>query len=127
MEVYEQIFILIPQAFTTALPVCHGPSSSVHSSCATPSKAVPLKLKFMSLEGVASPKLILPSHPTDTFSKLVSGGLVSPIVIRNSQGPVFPALSVAVHFTLVWPRENVEPDGGLHIVGKEPSTMSVAF
>src|SRR5262245_58670983 len=125
MEVYVQIFTFIPEAFTTALPICQGPLSNLHSKCATTTKSVPLKLKFMSLDGVASPKLILPIHPTNTFSRFVSGGVVSLTIIRNSLEPVFPALSVALHSTLVLPRANVEPDGGLQVVGKVPSTISV--
>ncbi len=37
-----------------------------------------------------------------------------------------PALSVAVHVTVVVPIANTEPDGGLQTTVTEPSTASVA-
>lgn len=110
MSVYVQILIFIPDAFTIDLPICHDPSSSLHSYCSIPTKSVPLKSKFISFEAVVFPKLIGPSHPTDTFSKVVSGGVVSWMVMMNSLVSVFPALSVALHCTLVCPRRNVDPD-----------------
>ncbi len=39
---------------------------------------------------------------------------------------VFPWESVAVHFTVVSPIANVEPEAGVQTTGTEPSTMSVA-
>jgi hypothetical protein len=39
---------------------------------------------------------------------------------------VLPALSVAVHVTIVSPIGNVEPDGGLQVGVIVPSTSSVA-
>ena len=38
---------------------------------------------------------------------------------------MFPDLSVAVHVTVVVPIGNVEPEGGAHITGTEPSTRSL--
>ena len=127
IEVYVQMLISIPDAFITDLLVCHEPSSNLHSYRSIPTKSVPLKSKLMSLEGVLSSNLIASSHPTDTFPRVVSGGVVSLTVIIKSLVPVFPALSVALHCTLVWPRGNVDPDGGLQLTLKGPSTMSVAF
>jgi hypothetical protein len=34
--------------------------------------------------------------------------------------PVLPFLSVAVHLTAVVPIENVEPEAGLHVTGRDP-------
>ena len=39
---------------------------------------------------------------------------------------MFPCESVEVHVTMVVPIGKVEPEGGVHITGTDPSTRSVA-
>jgi hypothetical protein len=52
--------------------------------------------------------------------------VVSLTVTLNEQEPVFPALSVAVQFTVVVPRPKVEPDAGAQVGVRVPSQLSVA-
>jgi hypothetical protein len=56
----------------------------------------------------------------------VSGGVVSFTVTVNVAFAVLPALSVAIHVTVVLPIGNVEPEDGLHTATIVPSTLSVA-
>jgi hypothetical protein len=44
----------------------------------------------------------------------------------NGELPIFPAASIAVHVTVVWAIGKVDPDGGVHDTGTEPSTSSNA-
>ncbi len=53
-----------------------------------------------------------------------------PIVTAKVQKSIFPAMSVAVHRTVVIPSGNVDSDGGMQRIesdGNTPSTLSVAF
>src|SRR5258708_24176581 len=45
------------------------------------------------------------------------GGVVSTIATAKVQLPEVPKLSVAVQMTLLWPRRNPVPDGGIHVTG----------
>ena len=59
---------------------------------------------------------------------VVVGPVVSCTVTLNVVGTApFPALSVAVHVTVVFPIENDVPDAGRHVAGNVPLTKSVAF
>ena len=51
---------------------------------------------------------------------------MSTIVTVNEQLPVLVAASVAVQVTVVTPRGNVEPEGGVQTGVNEPSQLSVA-
>jgi hypothetical protein len=44
----------------------------------------------------------------------------------NEAEPVLPCVSVAVHVTVVVPRENVDPLGGAQLAASAASTVSVA-
>ena len=44
----------------------------------------------------------------------------------NVVTPIFPALSVTLQFTIVWPTENKDPDGGLHVTGPSSGDWSDA-
>ena len=52
---------------------------------------------------------------TLTLGQVIIGGVVSTTTTKNEHFAVFPALSVAVHVTLVEPRSNVFPDEGEHL------------
>jgi hypothetical protein len=54
------------------------------------------------------------------------GGVVSTTVTWKEAEPVLPALSVAVHVTLVEASGKVEPEDGVQIGVMEPSTRSEA-
>jgi hypothetical protein len=56
------------------------------------------------------------------------GAVVSTICTANILGVAgFPAVSVAVHVTVVVPTENRLPDAGAQLTGSVPSTISVAI
>ena len=55
-----------------------------------------------------------------------SGGVVSATVTLKEAEPTLPALSVTEHVTFVEPNANVEPDEGVQVGAKEPSTASNA-
>src|SRR5574337_1408587 len=56
-----------------------------------------------------------------------NGFVVSFTVTVNEAVPIFPAVSCVLQDTVVLPRANCEPDGGLHdTIGVLPSTRSVA-
>ena len=54
------------------------------------------------------------------------GAVVSLTVMVNDAVPVLPAVSVAEQLTVVVAIGNVEPEAGVHVTGREPSTRSVA-
>jgi hypothetical protein len=54
------------------------------------------------------------------------GPVVSSTLTVKLPGFVLPCASVAEQFTVVGPSGNVDPDGGLHITGTGPSTLSFA-
>jgi hypothetical protein len=54
------------------------------------------------------------------------GGVVSTTVTLKEAKPVLPALSLAVQATVVEPNANLEPDEGVQVGFKEPSTASEA-
>src|SRR5580658_5331419 len=56
-----------------------------------------------------------------------TGGVVSATVTAKLALDALPAASLAVHMTVVVPMAKVLPDGGLHVTGSVPSTMSVAL
>ena len=59
---------------------------------------------------------------------MTTGGVVSTNVTITLKLalPVFPAVSVAVHATVVWPTANVSPDWWLQDGVRGPSTLSFA-
>src|SRR5262249_61306183 len=62
---------------------------------------------------------------------LITGGVLSSAafsvtVTLKVAVDLLPALSSAVHVTVVSPSGKVEPDSGLHLTGTEPSTSSLA-
>src|SRR5262245_41110044 len=60
---------------------------------------------------------------------VITGGVVSACgvtVTLNVACELLPRVSEAVQVTVVWPIGNVDPDAGLHVTGRLPSTMSVA-
>ncbi len=67
--------------------------------------------------------VLLPGGDTVT-----TGGVVSTndTVTLKLALPVFPAASVAVHATVVWPTGNVSPEWWLHDGVSDPSTLSLA-
>jgi hypothetical protein len=54
------------------------------------------------------------------------GGVLSATVTLKEAEPMLPALSVTEHVTMVEPTMNVEPDAGVQVGVKEPSTASNA-
>jgi hypothetical protein len=54
------------------------------------------------------------------------GGVLSTTVTLNEAEPVLPALSATEHVTFVEPNANMEPDEGVQVGAKEPSTASNA-
>jgi hypothetical protein len=54
------------------------------------------------------------------------GGVLSATVTLKEAEPTLPALSVTEHDTVVEPNANVEPDKGVQVGVKEPSTTSNA-
>jgi len=54
------------------------------------------------------------------------GGMVSSTVMVNVADPGLPDVSVAEHVTVLIPSANVLPEAGVHVAGKDPSTMSEA-
>jgi hypothetical protein len=57
---------------------------------------------------------------------LTIGAVVSTVCTANSLGVAgFPAVSVAVHVTVVLPTGNRLPDAGAQLTGSVPSTISV--
>src|SRR5262245_23419351 len=62
-----------------------------------------------------------------TSSGIVStGGLVSTTVTEKPLVPVFLYRSVDVHWTVVSPRANVDPDAGMQLAGRSPPLGSFA-
>jgi hypothetical protein len=57
---------------------------------------------------------------------VIDGGVVSTTVTVNEACAVLPRVSVAVQFTVVVPSGNVDPDAGVQLTGRGPSTRSVA-
>src|SRR5436190_21416522 len=56
----------------------------------------------------------------------IVGGVVSLTVTVNEPVAVLPCASVALQFTVVVPRSNVEPDAGEQVTGTGPSMTSTA-
>jgi hypothetical protein len=54
------------------------------------------------------------------------GGALSATVTLKEAEPTLPALSVTEHVTMAEPNMNVEPDEGVQVGVKEPSTISNA-
>jgi hypothetical protein len=54
------------------------------------------------------------------------GRVVSWISTANVVDAELPRVSAAVQVTVVEPNANVDPDGGVQVTGRDPSTMSVA-
>jgi hypothetical protein len=54
------------------------------------------------------------------------GGVLSATVTLKEAEPTLPALSVTEHVTMAEPNMNVEPDEGVQVGVKEPSTTSNA-
>jgi len=73
---------------------------------------------------------VLPSLNTELSSALI-GCKIPDHAYRtwtwNDPVALLPWASVAVQVTVVGPTGNVEPDGGLHVTGRGPSTRSIAF
>jgi hypothetical protein len=57
---------------------------------------------------------------------LRKGAFVSCTVIVNVRVAVLPRVSDAEHVTVVGPNANCDPDEGLHVTGRVPSTLSFA-
>ena len=55
-----------------------------------------------------------------------AGEVLSVTVTKNEPVPVLPLVSDAEQFTVVVPIGNVEPEAGVHVTGREPSTKSDA-
>jgi hypothetical protein len=55
-----------------------------------------------------------------------TAGVVSCTLLEKLALPVLPRLSVDEQVTVVVPMGKVEPDGGLQVTGREPSTKSLA-
>jgi hypothetical protein len=56
----------------------------------------------------------------------MTGSVVSLTVTLNDAKPVLPCASVALHWIVVVPNGNVEPDAGVHVAASLPSTSSDA-
>src|SRR5689334_24915933 len=56
----------------------------------------------------------------------MAGGVVSRTVTVNEFLPMLPRVSVAWQFTVVVPKPKVEPDAGVQVTGRLPSTISFA-
>src|SRR5215831_19468863 len=57
---------------------------------------------------------------------VITGAVVSLTVTVNDAEATLPALSDAVHVTVVVPSGKVDPDAGVHVTGTTPSTSSSA-
>jgi hypothetical protein len=62
-----------------------------------------------------------------SFGGVTTGGVVSCTSTVVVAVPVLPALSVALHVTVVEPSGNVEPEAGAHVGVTLPSTRSDAL
>src|SRR5262245_35415140 len=58
--------------------------------------------------------------------QLTTGGVVSTTVTVKVQVLALPALSVALHVTLLWPARKLLPDGGVQVVVTGPPQRSNA-
>ena len=56
----------------------------------------------------------------------MNGALVSTTVITKLPVAVLPLRSEAEQITVVVPSANIDPDGGVHVTGRCPSTLSFA-
>jgi len=57
---------------------------------------------------------------------VTAGPVVSVTVTVKVAAPLLPRVSVAVQLTVVAPIGKVDPLGGVHVTGRDPSTRSVA-
>src|SRR5689334_4339627 len=81
-------------------------------------------------EPVGAKETFAPAGPVAsavTLGAWMVGGVVSTTSTVKAASALLPALSVAVQVTVVPPRANVEPDGGVQLTETVPSTSSVAL
>jgi hypothetical protein len=83
------------------------------------SLAVAVNFTTTPVEHEAAFVVIGPGQVTTGFSQSFT-------VTQNEQVPVFPALSVAEHVTVVFPTLKIEPEAGLQVGVTMPSQMSLA-
>src|SRR5258708_3033394 len=55
----------------------------------------------------------------------ITGGVASTTMIANPHDAPFPLASIAVHWTQLLPRPNIEPDGGTQTAVRFESQLSV--
>jgi hypothetical protein len=68
------------------------------------------------------------SAVTGLVGPLIVGAVTSRTTTLNVVGvAALPAVSAALHVTVVEPTAKVEPDAGAHVAGNVPSTASTAF
>jgi hypothetical protein len=112
----------LTEQFTAVVPGANSePDAGVHvgvSAPSTPSLAVAEKLTFAPAELFACTEIV-PGNVKVGFS-------VSSTVTVKLPVPVLPALSIAVHVTVVARTGKTDPDAGVHDTPTLPSTMSAA-
>jgi hypothetical protein len=73
-----------------------------------------------------APAALVASSSNGWNGTLRKGAFVSCTVTVNVRVAVLPRVSEAEHVTEVGPKGNCDPDGGLHVTGRGPSTLSLA-
>ena len=130
------MFVLVSHPITWN--VC-GPSAYAAVSTLKPyGDAVSMALKTPSTYGftfdmatlsvAVADTVVMPltTEPSDGLVSETAGLVVSLTVTVNEPVLVFPRVSAAEQLTVVVAIGNVEPEAGVHVTGREPSTRSVA-
>src|SRR5712691_8522103 len=113
-SVAAHVTVVVPNANADPLAGSHVAGTTP----STASVAVVVKLNAAPFAVVAS---------TIAFGGVViTGAVVSCTVRVNEADPILPAVSVAVHLTVVVASGNIEPLAGAHVTGTSVSTLSVA-
>ncbi len=85
-----------------------------------------MKVKVNDENSVTLPLASEAPLPSTADEIEVSGGVVSWTVTLKVAEPELPRVSAALQVTVVVPMGKVDPEGGLQVTGREPSTTSVA-
>jgi hypothetical protein len=110
----EQVTLVVPNGNVE-------PEAGVHVT-----DAVPSTRSEAEAENVTTAPLVLVACTVISDGSVNVGGVLSTTFTLKEAEPVLPALSVTEQVTLVEPKANVEPDEGVQVAVKEPSTASDA-
>jgi hypothetical protein len=121
-----------PDAELPALSIAEQVTTVVPPRNVEPEAGVQVTGTEPSTRSEAKPEKVTTAPPRLVACTVISdgsvnfGGVLSATVTLKEAEPTLPALSVTEHVTVVEPNMNVEPDEGVQVGVKEPSTASNA-